>query len=79
MEVDEEDEPLYNVQQIIDSRRFGRTVKYLVRWDGYSEEHNTWQPMDTLIGDGITKLILDFHNTPGNKRKAVHPDMEPLL
>ena len=83
MEIDEEDEPLYHVEQIINSRRFGSgnnsTVKYLVRWEGFGEEHDTWQPMDTLIGDGIQNLIAEFHKVPGNKRKAVHPDIEPLL
>ena len=73
MEVDEEDEPLYMVDQITNSRRFTSGVKYLVRWDGYGEEHDTWQPMDTLIGEGLKNLLVIFHKTPGNRRKVVHP------
>src|SRR5258706_12841394 len=35
MEVDDEqDELFYEVEGILDSRRFGRTVKYRVRWKG---------------------------------------------
>ena len=39
----------YEVEGILDSKRFGRTVKYRVRWKGYGEADDTWQPTDTLL------------------------------
>ena len=60
MEVDdEEDQLFYEVEGIIDSRRFGRTVKYRVRWKGYGEADDTWQPIDTLQGQ--MGMIREFH------------------
>ena len=83
MNLDDEDEPLYNVEQSINSRQFrsgnNSTVKYLIRWEGFGEKHDTWQPIDTLIRNGIQNLIVGFHKKLGNRRKAVHPDIEPLL
>ena len=79
MEVDTEDEPLYTIDKIINSRRFLSGVKYLIRWESYSEDNDTWEPMENLSTDSIKQLLIEFHNTPGNKRKAVHPDLEPLL
>ena len=38
-------EPEYQVEQILDSRKRGRrTREYLVQWEGYGSEHNTWEP-----------------------------------
>ena len=46
MQIDKEDEPLYHIEQIINSHQFGSgnnsTVKYLIRWEGLGEEYNTW-------------------------------------
>ena len=48
MEVDTEDEPLYTIDKIINSRRFSSGVKYLIRWEGYSEDNDTWEPMEKI-------------------------------
>ena len=79
MEVDTEDKPLYTIDKIINSRRFSSGVKYLIRWEGYSEDNDTWEPMENLSTDSIKQLLIEFHNTSGNRRKAVYPDLEPLL
>ena len=42
MQVDDEEEDLFfEVENIIDSKRFGRTIKYRVRWKGYNETDDT--------------------------------------
>ena len=79
MEVDTEDEPLYTIDKIINSRRFSAGVKNLIRWEGYLEDNDTWEPIENLSTDGIKQLLIEFHNIPGNKRKAVYPDLKPLL
>ena len=60
MEVDDEQEELFfEVEGILDSKRFSRTVKYRVRWKGYGEADDTWQPIDTLQGQ--LDMIREFH------------------
>jgi hypothetical protein len=46
--IDGEDE--YEVEQILDSRKMGWKCKlhYLIRWKGYSEAHDTWEPEDNV-------------------------------
>ncbi|KAF8747937.1 Integrase core domain [Rhizoctonia solani] len=34
----------YTVERILDSKKVGRQVKYLVKWKGYGPEDNTWEP-----------------------------------
>ena len=79
MEVDTEDEPLYTIDKIINSRRFSSGVKYLLHWEGYLEDNDMWELMENLLTDVIKQLLIEFHNTSGNKRRAVHPDLELLL
>src|SRR6266699_1518288 len=33
----------YIVEDIIDSRMFRRQLQYLVKWEGYGLEYNTWE------------------------------------
>lgn len=45
VEIDEEtQEPLWEVEDILDHRQRGNTTKYLVKWKGYGHEENTWEP-----------------------------------
>ncbi|CEI96166.1 Putative Chromodomain Y-like protein 2 Short=CDY-like 2 [Rhizopus microsporus] len=39
----------YEVEAILDKREFSTgAAEYLIKWKGYSEEHNTWEPEDNL-------------------------------
>src|ERR1700743_163920 len=49
----------YEVEKIIDSRRRGKGVQYLVKWKGYSSNENSWEPSRNI--DNAQELIQDFH------------------
>ena len=38
----------YEVEAILDSKRQGRGTKYFVKWEGYPEANNTWEPYTLL-------------------------------
>jgi len=48
---------IYAVERIVDSRREGRKVEYLVKWAGYSADHNTWEPKVNILDK---RLINNF-------------------
>ena len=50
----------YEVEEIVASRRYGRykTLQYLVKWQGYSEAENTWEPVDHVHAP---ELVQQFH------------------
>ena len=47
-------EPLYRVECLLEhmvaKRGCKRFYRFLVKWDGYEEEHNTWGPVWNLLG-----------------------------
>ena len=64
----EDGEEEYEVDYIRDSKLFGCTLKYLVRWTGYGEVEDTWEPAKNLA-HALDK-IKDFHAlNPGAPRK----------
>ena len=44
--VDEEEE--YKVEKVLDSRIYRRKFQYLVKWKGYSNKDNSWEPEELL-------------------------------
>ncbi len=45
----------WEVEEIINRRFFGKKKKkqYLVKWKGYSDAHNTWEPEENIFADEL--------------------------
>ena len=54
----------YEVDHIRDLKMFGHTLKYLVRWKGYREGKDTWEPAKNL--EHSPQVVEMFHTqNPG--------------
>ena len=53
-------EEFYEVEQICDHRRHGRsrTLQYLIKWKGSPESDNTWEPADQVLAPD---LLREYH------------------
>ncbi|KFD52162.1 chromo' (CHRromatin Organization MOdifier) domain protein [Trichuris suis] len=38
----------FTVERIVDRRIVDGRLEYLLKWDGYSEDENSWEPMENL-------------------------------
>ncbi|OAV95011.1 hypothetical protein PTTG_26780 [Puccinia triticina 1-1 BBBD Race 1] len=56
--VEGEDE--WEVEEILDCRKRGKRLEYLIVWKGYEPQHNSWEPEDHLKN---SKQLLDEFNT----------------
>lgn len=54
--IDEEEE--FVVERIVDKRIVDGQIEYFLKWKGYPESENTWEPVDNL--EGAPKLIKSF-------------------
>jgi hypothetical protein len=54
----------WEVEQILDKRVHRHKEQYLIKWKGYSDAHNSWEPMENIWAP---VLILAFKNREGWK------------
>ena len=57
--VEVEGQPEYEVEEVLDSRLKKGKLEYLVKWSGYTDEYNTWEPVSNL--ENSKETIEDFH------------------
>jgi hypothetical protein len=64
--VDSEEE--YEVDHVRDYKVFGRTLKYLIHWKGYSEGEDTWE-LAKIFLNAKAKVEQFYAVNPGAPRK----------
>lgn len=50
---------MYNVEKILDKKKISGKVLYLVKWEGYTSDDNTWEPVSNL--KHLKSMINDFN------------------
>ena len=63
-----EDHEEYEVEEILDTRLFGRWRKhqYLIKWKGYANVHNSWEPEENV---NALELVKEFHQRASTKTR----------
>lgn len=75
--VEVEGEEEYEVDRILDSRRYRNQLQYLVRWKGYGEGEDSWEPASNLTN--APEKVAEFHkHAPSAPRKIQAVDFKNL-
>jgi len=67
----------WEVEEILDSRWHRRRFQYLIKWKGYSREHNSWKSASEV---STLALIAEFHcKHPGAPRHIRHIEFDNIF
>lgn len=50
------------IERIIDKKKIKGLVHYLIKWKGYNDSHNTWEPRKQLISD-VPEMVKEFEKS----------------
>lgn len=71
-----EGEEEWIVEEILDSKVMNRKLRYLVKWEGFGVEHNSWEPWDNVHApERITEF---YRRHPGAARHIRTADFHAI-
>lgn len=65
-----QDEPEYEVEEVLDQRWVNGEMQYLLKWKGYLAEYNQWVPAQDMHADDMR---IAFESKKGQKRSRGQP------
>jgi hypothetical protein len=60
-----DDREYFEIENILDSKHIGHRLYYLIKWKGFPDSENSWEPLTNIPACGLVKK---FHRrNPGNQ------------
>ena len=66
----------YNVEEILDKKMFGKVYKYLIKWEGYPDEENSWEPRNYLPKEMVDEFEESARDRLGASSGRVEEEAE---
>ena len=63
----------WEVDSLLDVRKRGRGLQYLVHWKGFPHEQDSWEPKSNLTN--VPDLLQEFYTKKPNALRSFHPSL----
>ena len=64
-----DDHEYFEIEDVLDSKRIGRRLHYLIKWKGFPDSENSWEPLANIPARGLVK---EFHRRNPGKPGEPH-------
>jgi hypothetical protein len=58
-------EPEYHVEKVLAHRLVGRNMEFLIKWKGYAQKHNSWEPAVAIFN--CENLVNEYWSRSGTR------------
>lgn len=59
---------VYKAERILDTKNVKGKRHFLIKWDGWDENHNTWEPEKNIIDKRLIEIFIEEKNKSSNKK-----------
>jgi len=66
-ETEEEEDGMFEVEEILCKKKFGANWKYQIKWQGYGLDQTTWEPIKNLYH--VIDMVNDFEEKWRNQKE----------
>lgn len=81
MELSAIGERVFAAEALLQRKKFKGKIKYLVKWKGWSSEHNTWEPEENILDqrllDAFERKMKQNTSTPNSSKKTPSKTVKP--
>jgi len=69
-----EGQPEWEVEEILNSRWYRHKLQYLIKWKGYSDAHNSWEPKENVTAPALLAAYHEWNTGAIRKLEAERAD-----
>src|SRR6266850_2141697 len=69
-----EGQPEWEVEEILNSRQYRRKLQYLIKWKGYSDAHNSWEPKENVTAPALLAAYHEWNTAAARKLETEQAD-----
>lgn len=66
----------YVVEKVVDKRNVKGKIQYLLKWKGYPDEENTWEPVENLDCESLIQEFEDKRRKERTRESSKRPSRE---